>query len=401
MTRQFTFHLLKIPQGINLSEKKHIDISKSHHYWQTSDSNSSDSKSEHSDSSASEFEQNQETNMLKTKQYKVDGFYDQSVQYVLASMHGEANVKQKVVLEYFGCLVHSCPAHYQDEPNALNPVTKKSHKQTLAETEKHLKHIATKYQVDHIWSCEWNKLKQSNPEISRFCREFTVGPRIERRIATQEEMAMDIVSGRVEGIIQISLSIAEELHAQFRDMPPLFLSPPCLKYAELHELMKLSQKLLTSSFKGEKLVLSSTYIRYLVKEFHCQIEHIFLVVQFNTAQPFENFIKEQTDKGRQADSSENDLLANVAKLFINSSYGYSLLNYKTKKNTKLGTTEQMNRAFNSGMFSGAFPAGGWKNREEFFEISKESRRITHRLPIQIGFQVLFCFTLLIILLIFA
>ncbi len=142
-------------------------------------------------------------------------------------------------------------------------------------------------------------------------------------------MVEEIVSGRVEGIVQLNLVIPRDFRLLYAEMPPIFkyvevsrsdLSPLSLKYAQLHNLLKDPQKLLTSTFSGEKLVLSTTFACYLVREFHCEIYNIDLVVQFETGRPFEHFIKEQTDKRRMGDEMENELIASIAKLFINSSF---------------------------------------------------------------------------------
>ncbi len=119
----------------------------------------SSSLSEEDTESESQGSTNSSTEEAKYKRYVVDGFYDQSAQWLLATCRGQTDVSQKVVLEYFGCLVHSCPVHYQTEPDSLNPVTKKSHHQTLKDTLDRLKHIQTKYHVDYIWSCQWQEMK--------------------------------------------------------------------------------------------------------------------------------------------------------------------------------------------------------------------------------------------------
>ncbi len=149
-------------------------------------------------------------------------------------------------------------------------------------------------------------------------------------------MIREILSRRVNGIVRITLGLPEEFRSLYEEMPPIFkhvevsrFHLPALtsRYAQAHNLLLQPQKFLCSSFFGEKLVLSTTYVRYLVKEFHCKIHYIDLVVQFQTGHPFENFIKEQTDKRRQGDALGNELISSVAKLFINSSYGRYFCNF--------------------------------------------------------------------------
>ena len=123
------------------------------------------------------------------------------------------------------------------------------------------------YRVIEQWECQWNQLKETDTEMKEFVRKFDCLP---QKFSTLETFLNAVLKEKVYGIAEIEIHVPDQLKEHFKELPPIFknttverqhLSAEMQDYAKEFGLMKNGWKCLVASYFGEKIMLSTDYIK--------------------------------------------------------------------------------------------------------------------------------------------
>ena len=182
-----------------------------------------------------------------------------------------------------------------------------------------------------------------------------------------------------------------------RDLPPIpvhktvsrqTVEEPMRSYVIMHDLLKSPTTLLCAAFEASQVSISTTYLRFLMKEFGCEVSNIEKLAQYPVQKPFKEFVQWATEEWKAADLEKNDIKSNLFKAFANRSFGFSLSKIQCYKRYRYGGPAMRHRYWLSDNFVGAEEAGPTGYGEEFFEIALKPKTLYFQLPTTIGFEIL-------------
>ena len=75
------------------------------------------------------------------------------------------------------------------------------------------------YRVIEQWECQWNQLKETDPEIKEFVRKFDCLP---QKFSTLETFLNVVLKEKVYGIAEIDIHVPDHLKEHFKELPPIF-----------------------------------------------------------------------------------------------------------------------------------------------------------------------------------
>ena len=116
--------------------------------------------------------------------------------------------------------------------------------------------------------CQWNQLKVTDPEMKEFVRTLDCLP---QKFSTMETFLNADWKEKVYGLAEIDIHVPDHLKEHFKEHTPIFkittverpnLSVEMQDYAEKLGLMENGWKCLVASNFGEKIMLSTEYIKW-------------------------------------------------------------------------------------------------------------------------------------------
>ena len=128
------------------------------------------------------------------------------------------------------------------------------------------------FRVIEQWECQWNQLKETDPEIKEFVRKLDCLP---QKLSTLETFLNAVWKENAYGIAEIDIHVPNHLKEHFKELPPIFknttverqhLSAEMQDYANEFRLMKNGWKCLVASYFGEKIMLSTDYIKWCLEQ---------------------------------------------------------------------------------------------------------------------------------------
>ena len=245
------------------------------------------------------------------------------------------------------------------------------------------------YRVIEQWECQWNQLKETDPEIKEFVRKLDCLP---QKFSTLETFLNAVWKEKVYGIAEIDIHVPDHLKEHFKELPPIFknttverqhLSAEMQDYAKEFGLMKNGWKCLVASYFGEKIMLSTDYIKWCL-EHGLVVTKCYQFLCYKKAQPFKDFLDFVTENRRRGDVDKSlSVIAETSKLIGNSAYGIQLINKSKFQNTLFVDERKVDQKINSPKFRSYDIVD-----EKIYEINMAKRKIVHDEPILVGFTVL-------------
>ena len=195
------------------------------------------------------------------------------------------------------------------------------------------------FRVIEQWECQWNQLKETDPEIKEFVRKLDCLP---QKFSTLETFLNAVWNEKVYGLAEIDSHVPDHLKEHFKELPPIFknttverqhLSAEMQDYAKEFGLMKNGWQCLVASYFGEKKMLATDYIKWCL-EHGLVVTKRYQFLCYKKAQPFKDFLDFVTENRRRGDVDKSlSVIAETSKLIGNSAYGIQLINksnFKTR-----------------------------------------------------------------------
>lgn len=249
---------------------------------------------------------NNKERVLGPRRLPVDGYCDET----------------QTVYEFYGCYwhCHECLAGMQNiEKDCVEA------QNWIKEKEAYIKDLG--FKLVTIWECEWHKVRKHFLRTTRKFQDLYWVP--------ESEMRKAILDGSVFGFAKVDIYTPDELKCEYADFPPIIkhaqvgrkdIGDFMEKYAEKTGQLKKPRNNLISSYFGEKIVMSTEMIKFLVSH-GLDLKKIYEVYQYDREQPFEAF-RDKVTKHRQEGDQDPSLamIADTFKLLGNTGYGKTLTN---------------------------------------------------------------------------
>ena len=178
----------------------------------------------------------------------------------------------------------------------------------ISENDKERKEVILNagFRVIEQCECQWNQLKETDPKMKEFVRKLDCLP---QKFSTLETFLNAVWNEKVYELAEIDIHVPNHLKEHFKELPPIFknttverkhLSAEMQDYAKEFGLIKNGSKCLVASYFGEKIMLSTDYIKWC-------LEHGLVVTKgyqflcYKKAQPFKDFLYFVTENRCQGD----------------------------------------------------------------------------------------------------
>jgi len=158
------------------------------------------------------------------------------------------------------------------------------------------------------------------------------------------------------GFIEVDIIVPEDLYNYFGEFPPIvenieYSNNICGDYTTtlLNNKFSKSKKLI-ATLKGEKLLIKSTRLEWLV-EHGCIITKIYGVIEAIPRKIFANFMNWVSDERRKGDIDQKyAIIAECCKTIGNSSFGRTIMDKNKHKDIKYGDEIKFNKCKNKFTF---------------------------------------------------
>ena len=255
---------------------------------------------------------------IGTKHVPVDGY------------HGETGT----VFQFHGCLFHG---HYclntQDDGTAWLGTTPEERRHKTESMESYITDICG-YKLVVMWECEWNQMKQSNPNVMAVLDSFQ--PRDDRNLTPpdpgtdMDSVLRAVQEERLFGMVMVDIHTPHSLKNKFRDMPPIFknaeltrddIGEHMRKYCEETGKMKAPSRMLISSYFATHTLVATPLLKWYLDK-GLVVTRVYMVMQYDKRRCFDHVVTDAANKRRAADKDPSQQMAGeCAKLLSNAVYG--------------------------------------------------------------------------------
>jgi len=157
---------------------------------------------------------------------------------------------------------------------------------------------------------------------------------------------------KIFGFIEVDIIVPEELYNYFSEFPPIvknieYSNNICGEYTTslLNNKFSKSKKLI-ATLKGEKLLIKSTRLKWLV-EHGCIITKIHGVIEAFRRKIFANFMNWASDERTKGDIDQKySIISECCKTIGNSSFGRTIMDKNKHKEIKYGDENKFNKCEN-------------------------------------------------------
>ena len=302
----------------------------------------------------------------------------------------------KTVYEFNGCYHHGCSVcgyDKSDKGKELKIRTEAREKYLFEQTDV----VAN---VRTIWSHEFTrKMKKKSEDYDADLLPFVKSRQPPFYSAhkyakiSEERLLKAVRDSELFGFLEVDIHVPQHLYAKFEEMPPLFcnvavkfedIGEYMQNYVREHNLSRKPRKVLASGMKGEKMLLSSPYLRWLLLN-ELVVTKIHQVVEYNPSPCFKEFVNQVSEARRVGDIDPNQaIIADTMKLIGNSGYGSLIMNKeKHREVTYIEGRGAARIKFNDPRFRKCTTI-----RDNLFEVEMAKKKITMDLPIQLGYHIL-------------
>ena len=150
------------------------------------------------------------------------------------------------------------------------------------------------FRVIEQWECQWTQFQETDLKIKEFVRKPFCLP---QKFSTRETFLNAVLKEKVYGIAETDIHVPDHLKEHFKELPPIFkdttaerqhLSVEMQNYAKEFGLMKNGWKCLVASHFGEKIMLSTDYIKWCL-EHGLVVTKCYQFLCYKKAKPFKDF----------------------------------------------------------------------------------------------------------------
>ena len=298
--------------------------------------------------------------------------------------------KEKV-LQFFGCYFHShcCKAvphgrykdHLKDLENQKKTYANLSYLQGLG------------YNVQYIWECEFDRLKNENEELKTFCSGLNIDVDT-RNILSEDQIIEEVKSGNFFGMVECDIYTPQHLKPAFEEFQPipkhaylsrLDIGKHMQNFAEKNNLLKRPTKTLLCSYFAQKILLATPLLQWYLKK-GLIVSKIYQTVQFKPIACFTKFGEEVMTARREGDVDKSKkIVSDSCKLIGNSAYGKCLVNKEKHTSITYHNLEDplVSAKINTKQFNHIDEIA-----DNIVEIQCAKSKIKLDVPISVGFFVL-------------
>ena len=264
--------------------------------------------------------------------------------------------------------------------------------QLLDETRKTTVYLRHFVKVVELWECEWKEMRR-DPVVKR-CLDAAF-PRRRRHVRwtmTTQQILSGVRTGTVFGMIECDIRVPEELREHFAEMQPVFknirlmredLGPFMRRYAEAHNIMTTTRRMLVGSYYGDKILLATPLLRWYL-DHGLEVLHVYQVIEYDPIPCFRLFGDAVSKARREGDvHRDRTIIADTMKLLGNSGYGKTITNVDRHRDVKYCTEKTASRLINDKRFRQLDIVV-----DDAYEIEMSKRTVAYTLPVHVGFFVL-------------
>ena len=249
------------------------------------------------------------------------------------------------------------------------------------------------FRVEEIFECEWRRIKRENAEAEAFCKKLFYTRSIKGKMS-EENLIHSIVTNQLFGVLEADIHVPDHLLDFYASWPPLYgnstirfedIGAHMQQYVRDKGLSTGPKKLLITANKAVKIMIITPLVKWYLSH-GLVITRVHNFFQYQGGQKcFKKFASIITERRRQGDVDESKaILANLAKLTGNASYGIMIQNKMKHTSTKYTKSlYQAQLKINSKHFKSLRPVG-----DSLIEVNTQKWRNVINTPIQIGFFIL-------------
>lgn len=268
----------------------------------------------------------------KIGRYPVDGFCRAS----------------NTVYQFHGCAWHGHDCDVNKRTGRKHPYGKQA-SERLAKTKEIDEFIKSEgYVLKTMWGCEWEQLKNTNPEVKEFSkakeRELLNGP----QSSNESDVLRDLKDGKLFGLVECDLHVPDHLNDKFAEMCPIFknvevsrqdLSEHMREFAVKADHLRKPQRMLIGSMRAEKILLFSELLKWYM-EHGLVVTKVHQLFCYKPYPIFKSFGDSVTDARRSGDSDPSKaLIADTSKQVGNSVYGKTITNKEKHRKVNYSSGE--------------------------------------------------------------
>ena len=274
---------------------------------------------------------------------------------------------------------HGCPCT-REEVKAVNgkPMAQLTRKNTA-----YLHHFV---KVVELWECEWKEMRR-DPTVRKCLDAAFPRRRHVWRTMTQLQILSGVRVGTVFGMIECDICVPEELREHFAEMQPVFknirliredLGPFMRRYAEEHNIMSTSRRILLGSFRGDKIFLATPLLRWYLGH-GLEVMHVYQVIEYDPIPCFRRFGEAVSTARREGDvNSHKTIIADTMKLLGNSGYGTTITNVDRHRDVSYCTEKAASPMVNDKRFRQLDIVV-----DDAYEIEMNKKTVKYTLPVHV------------------
>ena len=281
----------------------------------------------------------------------------------------------RTAYQFHGCFWHGCPKC--NRPEEINVVNGKTMAVLLADTKTNTAYLRRHVKVIVLWECAWKR--ERDP------------PRRPKWTMTQQQIIAAVVDGTLFGMVECDIRVPSELQDHFAEMQPIFknttvtrddIGPFMRNYAEEHDIMSTTRRMLISSYRGDKILLSTPLLQWYLMH-GLIVDHVYQVVENEPKPCFQHF-GESVSTARRAGDADPDkaIIADTMKLLGNSTYGKTVTNIDRHRDVSYCTEVVTSACVNNKRFRQLDIVA-----DDAYEVTSSKPRVTYDLSHHIGFFV--------------
>ena len=207
------------------------------------------------------------------------------------------DAQNNTVYELDGCFWHGYSCHLTQHMNGFHPILQKTFDQLQAETRAKHQFICD---AGHILvvtkACEWKEIKRCRA-VAAFVREFCRPSNEGSYLMTQEQILAAVERGELFSMVECDIDVPEDRKEEFAEFPPIFkntnvskkdVGATMMQFAKEQGLMRQLQRMLISSFSGEKMLFVTPLLRWYLEK-GLQVTNVTQVIQYTPQAVLENW----------------------------------------------------------------------------------------------------------------
>ena len=196
--------------------------------------------------------------------------------------------------QFMGCYWHGCPSC--KDPHKKHPTRGGTYGEIYDTTMRNVKYLEDQgYQPVVQWECQWNKLKQTTPEIDQFLNAHFPGRKGRRKSAQQ--LLEEVRNGEFFGTREVDIHVPDTLRPKFEEMTPIFknaeigledIGEHMHDHAEEHGCMPHPRRALIGSYWANRILLATPLLQFYLEQ-GLVVTHIYRAIQWKADPCFERF----------------------------------------------------------------------------------------------------------------